>query len=64
MKAFCSLGDGAIDVGDDDAVVPVPQVDGGLAATGALVLSGHAEHNLVGPLPQVQPLLARTQSQG
>ena len=42
-------------------VVPVPQVDGGFAATGALVLSGYAEHNLVGPLTQVQPLLITTQ---
>ena len=41
------LGDGAVDVGDDDFVVPVPQVDGALAAAGALVLRGDAEHDVV-----------------
>lgn len=40
-------GDGAIDVRDDDLVIPVPQVDGSLAATRALVLSGDAEHHVV-----------------
>lgn len=40
-------GDGAVDVRDDDFVVPVPQVDGSLAATRALVLSGDAEHHVV-----------------
>lgn len=47
------LGDGAVYVRYDDSVVPVPQVDGGLAATGALVLCGHTEHHLVGSLTQV-----------
>lgn len=51
------LGDGPVYVGDDDAVVPLPQVDGGLAATGALVLCGHAEHHFVGSITQVQFLL-------
>ena len=60
------LGDGSVDVGDDDAVVPVPQVDGSLTATGALVLGGHAEHHLVGPVAQLQTLLntARKRSGG
>lgn len=47
------LGDGPVYVWDDDAVVPVPQVDGGLAATGALVLCGHTEHHFVGAFAQV-----------
>ncbi len=51
------LGDGAVYVWYDDAIVPVPQVDGSLTATGALVLCGHTEHNLVGSFAQVQVLL-------
>lgn len=47
------LGDGPVYVRDDDAVVPAPQVDGGLTATGALVLCGHTEHHLVGSFTQV-----------
>lgn len=47
------LRDGAVYVRYDDSVVPVPQVDGGLAATGALVLRGDAEHHLVGSFTQV-----------
>lgn len=47
---FLILGDGAIDVGDYDLVVPVPQVDGAFAATCALVLSGYAEGDIIRPL--------------
>lgn len=45
------LGDGAVDVGDYDLVVPAPQVDGALAATRPLVLGGDAEGDVIGPLP-------------
>ena len=55
-----SLCDGSINVRDDDPVVPVPQIDGSLTAAGTLVLSGHAEDHLIGPLPQVQTLLKKT----
>lgn len=48
------LGDGAIDVRDHNFFVPVPQVDGGLTATRALVLSCHTECHLVGAILQVQ----------
>lgn len=48
------LGDGPINVGDDDFVVPVPQIDGALAATGALVLRGDAEGHIVGAVLQPQ----------
>lgn len=46
------LGDGAINIRDDDFVVPVPQVDGSVAATRALVLGGDAKCNIIGPLLQ------------
>lgn len=41
------LGDGAIDVRDYDLVVPAPQIDGALAATCSLVLSGYAEGDMI-----------------
>lgn len=47
------LCDGAVYVGYYDTIVPVPQVDGRLTATGALVLCGHTEHHLVGSVTQV-----------
>lgn len=47
---FLVLGDGAIDVRDYDLIVPVPQVDGSLAATCPLVLSGYAEGDIIGAL--------------
>lgn len=59
-QQFNSLGDGSINVGDDYPVIPVPQVDGSLAAASALVLGGYTEHYLIGPLPQVQTLLNTT----
>ena len=52
-----SLGDGAVDVGDDDLVVVPPAEHVALAARGALVGRGHAEHHLVHALAQVQLLL-------
>lgn len=48
------LGDGAINVGDNDSVVPVPQVDCALAAAGALVLGGDAKRHIVGAFFQFQ----------
>lgn len=51
------LGDGAIDVRDDDFVVPVPQVDGALAAARALVLGGDAKRHVIGTLLQFQTRL-------
>lgn len=44
------LGDGTIDVRDYDLVVPAPQIDGALAATCPLVLSGYAEGDMIRPL--------------
>lgn len=53
MKATL-LGDGAVDVRDNDFVIPVPQVDGALAATRPLVLGGDAKSDVIRPLPQLQ----------
>ena len=47
-------GDGAVDVRDDDPVVPAPQVDGALASAGALVLGGHTEHHIVRTVLQLE----------
>lgn len=44
------LGDGAIDVRDYDLVIPAPQIDGALAATCPLVLSGYAEGDVIRPI--------------
>ena len=52
-----SPSDGPIDVRDDHLVVPVPQVDGALAAARALVLRGDAEHHIVGAILQLQAFL-------
>lgn len=52
-----SLGDGAVNVGDDHLVIPFPQIDGGCAAARALVLGGHAEDYIIGPFLQVQSTL-------
>lgn len=48
------LCDGAIDVGDYDLIIPVPQVDGSLAATCSLILGGYAEGDVIKPLSQLQ----------
>ena len=48
------LGDGAINVRDNDFVVPVPQVDGALAAACALVLGGDAKGHIIRSLLQFQ----------
>lgn len=50
-------GDGPVDVRNDDFVVPVPQVDGALAAARALVLCGHAKDHVVGAVLQLQAFL-------
>lgn len=62
MCLFSILGDGAIDVRDDDLVVPVPQVDGSFAATGSLVLSGYAERDVVWAVSQLQAGLQKVNS--
>ena len=51
------LGDGAVDVGDDDLVGGLPPVDVAVAAGGALVCRRHAELSLVHPGLQVQLFL-------
>lgn len=48
------LGDGAVNVRDDDFVVPVPQVDGSFTAACTLVLGGDAERHVIRPLLQFQ----------
>lgn len=48
------LGDGAINVRDDDFVIPVPQVNGSFAAACALVLGGDAKCHVIGALLQFQ----------
>lgn len=48
------LGDGAIDVRDNDSVIPVPKVDGALTAACALVLCSDAERHVVRSLFQFQ----------
>lgn len=47
------LGDGAIYVRDDHLVIPIPQVDGGFATAGALVLGRHTEDHIVSSFVQV-----------
>lgn len=57
------LGDGSINIRDDDFVIPVPQVDGALAATRALVLGGNAERHIIGPLLEFQAGLVKRGAQ-
>lgn len=47
-------GDGSVYVWDNDLVVPVPEIDGALTATGPLVLSGHTEHNIIWSVTQLE----------
>lgn len=47
-------GNGSIYVRDDYLVVPVPEVDGSLTATGSLVLSGHTKHNIIRTILQLK----------
>jgi hypothetical protein len=51
------LGDGAVDVGDDDLVGPLPEVEVAAAAGGALVSRRDAELNLVHAWLQVEAAL-------
>lgn len=53
----CILGDGSIDVRDDDFVIPVPQVDGAFTAARALVLCCDAESHIIGSFLQFQTSL-------
>lgn len=48
------LSDGAIDVRDDDFIVPVPQVNGPVAAARPLVLGGDAKGHVIRALLQLQ----------
>lgn len=58
---FCLLlGDGSINVRDNDPIVPVPQVDGALAAARSLVLSSYAEGNIIRSVSQLQTGLEET----
>lgn len=50
MFSILVLGDGTIDVRDYNLIVPVPQVDGALTATRALVLGGYAEGDTIRPI--------------
>lgn len=62
-KEICPiLGDGSIDVRDDDLVIPAPQVDGALAATRSLVLSGYAERDVIWSVSQFQAGLPKVNS--
>lgn len=57
------LGDGSINIRDDDLVVPVPQIDGALAAARALVLCGDAERHIIGPFLQFEASLVTQEEQ-
>lgn len=48
------LGDGAVNVRDDHFVIPVPQIDGALAAARALVLGRDAKRHIIRSLLQFQ----------
>lgn len=58
---FCTPGDGSINVWDDDFVIPVPEVDGALTATGSLVLGGHAKDDIIGTVLQLERHLGVTE---
>lgn len=47
-------GDGSIYIRDDYLIIPAPEIDCAIAATGALILGGHAEHHIVRTLLQLQ----------
>lgn len=53
------LGNGAVNVRDDDFVVPVPQVNGSFAAACPLVLGGDAKCHIIRALLQFQTGLVR-----
>lgn len=50
--------DGSVNVGDDDLVVPAPEIDCAVAAAGTLILGGDAEHNVIRTLLQLQTHLS------
>jgi len=52
-----SLGDGSVDVGHNDLIVPLPQVDVRRASLGPLELGSHRVHHLVLTRLQIQLLL-------
>lgn len=47
-------GDGSIYIRDDYLIIPAPEIDCAIAATGALILGGHTEHHIVRTLLQLQ----------
>lgn len=57
LSCFPLPGDGSIYIRDDYLVIPAPKIDCAMAATGALILSGHAEHYIIGTLLQLQASL-------
>lgn len=57
-------GNGSIYVGDNYLVIPVPEVDGALTATGSLVLSGDAKHDIVRPVLQLKRQLGNLEKRG
>lgn len=52
--------DGSVDVRNDHFIVPVPQIDGAFTATGALILGGDAEDDVIGAILQLQAFLKNT----
>lgn len=57
--AFASIaitvpGDGAVNVRNDNLIIPSPQVNGALTPTSALVLCGDTEDDIIGSFLQVQ----------
>jgi len=47
QKHRCVLGNGAVDVGNNDLIVPLPQIDVTVTSCGALILSCHRERCVV-----------------
>jgi len=43
MKANITPGNGAVDVRNNDMIVPVPQIDVAVASSSALILSRYGE---------------------
>ena len=54
VVAHHTPGDGSIYVRDDYLVVPIPEVNGALASTRSLVLSGYTKHGVIRTVLQLQ----------